>query len=105
MLLLKMTQSVAYLHSSSLSHLKNRGPFTEPATPVAFHTTIVKAPAFIPIMPDYRDLRARTLIGRMVDNEELPRPFATSNVFDIAILRYRRARSGRSGRRGRGLCL
>ena len=100
-----MTQGVAYLSSSSLSHLKNRGPFTEPATPIAVYTTIIKAPAFIPMMPNYRDLRARTLIGRVVDNEELPRSFAASNVFDIAVLRNRRTRSGRSGRSGRELAL
>ena len=85
MLLLEMTQGVACLPSSSLSHFENRGPFTEPATPVAIYIIIVEAPAFILIMPDYRDLGARTLIGRVVDNEELPRPFATSNVRDPGV--------------------
>src|SRR5947207_799511 len=98
-----MTQCIAYLASSSFFDLQNRCPFAQRATPIACHTPIIKAAAFTTMVPDDRYLRARTLIGCMVDDKELSRAFAIINRLDFTIPWYRKRRG--SGRYSRDLAV
>src|SRR5271155_2396144 len=75
------------LRNISSSYFQDcRTAFAVCATPIPFHTMIIKASALSAVVPDGRDLAIFTHIGCMLDNKEFPHPAPANDTFSVSFL-------------------